>query len=360
MHKFIMTGCDLHDKTMLLFTAEGAAAPVKRSVENSAAGRAAMIADLQKRALASNARVVFAYEASALGFGLHDELTDAGITCVVLAPGKIARSAKHLRTKTDEKDAERLLEVLRGHYLAGSKLPAIWVPDKNTRDDRELVRTRLDVQCKNAKVKTQIRTLLKRNSVSKPADIGSVWTKGYVCWLRSLLTSEALRAGTRIALDSLLRQMDALSGEIKRLDAAIAVLAADSRYAAAVAELCKLAGVGVLVSMVFLTEMGDLHRFANRRQLAAFLGVVPSSNESGEASDRKGHITHQGPARVRQVLCQAVWNRVRFDAHEREVYDRIAVKNPRHKKKAVVAGMRRLAIRMWHAAKPHSPLRKTG
>jgi len=61
--------------------------------------------------------------------------------------------------------------------------------------------------------------------------------------------------------------------------------------------------------MVFLTEMGDLRRFRNRKKVGAYLGLVPTSNESGENTDHKGHITHQGPARLRKVLCQAAWVR---------------------------------------------------
>ncbi|MGQ9652333.1 MAG: transposase [Phycisphaerae bacterium] len=42
--------------------------------------------------------------------------------------------------------------------------------------------------------------------------------------------------------------------------------------------------------------MGNLNRFANRRQVAAYVGLVPSSQESGEADDRKGHcVRPPGP-----------------------------------------------------------------
>jgi transposase len=97
--------------------------------------------------------------------------------------------------------------------------------------------------------------------------------------------------------------------------------------------------------------MGDLSRFSNRKQIGAYLGLAPSSNETGETGDRKGHITHQGSARVRYILCQMVWNRMRFDPDEKAAYERIVAKNPKHKKIAVVAGMRRLAIKMWHVAR---------
>src|SRR3569832_561029 len=97
----IMVACDLHDKTMLLMLAQGRAEPEKISVANSVAGRAKLIADLRERArLASNTELIFAYEASGLGFGLYDELTNTNNARQEKAPTKIARSAQHGRRKT--------------------------------------------------------------------------------------------------------------------------------------------------------------------------------------------------------------------------------------------------------------------
>ena len=351
MEKRILVGCDLHDKTMLLKFAKDRDAAQKRCFENSVDGRKAMLEMLRRLAgEAGGAKVVFAYEAAGQGFCLRDELEEAGLGCHVLAPTKIARSVRHRSNKTDEKDAERILEVLRGHYLAGNKLPDVWVPDKQTRDDRELVRARLDAQDKCSEAKTQVRMFMKRNGLVKPKTAGAGWTKAYRAWLQALSECDApLAFGARHNLASLLRQIQALESEIVTLDQAIAALAQTARYSAAVARLTELQGVGLIVAMVFLTEIGDTARFKNRREIGAYLGLAPASYETGETNDRKGHITHQGPSRVRYVLNQAVWNRVRFDPGEKVVYERIAARNPKHKKVAVVAAMRRLAIRMWHS-----------
>ena len=195
-----------------------------------------MLNFLRERARrAGGAEVVFAYEASGLGFGLHDELEAAGVRCHVLAPSKIERSPQQRRTKTDEKDALRLLEILRGHVLAGNALPDVWVPDPQTRDDREVVRARLDAQDKCSAVKTQIVTLLKRNGLMRPADAGAGWTKAYRKWLDALRACDApLHAGARSHLAALLRQMQFLEREVAQLDADVATLARQPRYAAMV------------------------------------------------------------------------------------------------------------------------------
>jgi transposase len=271
--------------------------------------------------------------------------------CHVLAPTKIARSVKSRRQKTDEKDAYRILEVLRGHVLARNELPAVWIPDKQTREDREIVRTRLDLSEKGAAVKTQVRTLLKRNGIRNPGDLRVGWTKRYLAWVRGSAKSEAMLGyGATMALLSLLQQLRAIEEQIALVDNHVKVLSLQDRYREPVQELLKLKGVGVLTAVVFLTEMGDLSRFSNRRQVGAYLGLVPTSHETGEGHEHKGHITRHGSGRVRKVLCQAMWSRVHSDEHERLVYGRISARNVHRKKVAIVATMRRLAVRMWHVA----------
>lgn len=356
MSECIMVACDLHDKTMLLKIARGREAAETMTVRNTPSGRQRLIADLRQRLQSIvGSRLIFAYEASGQGFGLHDELTDAGFECQVLAPTKIARSVRQAKDKTDEKDAALILQLLRGHVLAGNPLPTVWIPDPQTRDDREIVRARLDLAEKTTAVKAQVKGLLKRNRLERPEGLGAGWTRLYFAWLRGLLRDTAVGQGARNTLASLLRQLDFLEKEIERVEKRMLGLAEAPRYQAAVAELHRLKGVGVLTALVFLTEIGNMQRFANRRQISAYLGLVPSSQESGSRSDCKGHITRQGPSRVRRILCQATWARVRQEGPDRDAYQRIAQKNPKHKKVAVVASMRRLGIQMWHRVRDLPP-----
>lgn len=349
MEKLIMVGCDLHDKSMLLKMDVAGNVLTKRWA-NRPERREAMVADLKRRGERIGAkRIVFAYEASGLGFVLWDELTAAGVECYVLAPTGMGNSRKHRQKKTDERDAQRVLEHLRAHLLARNELAAVWVPDKQTRDDREVTRMRLDLGCKVSVVKSQIRCLLKRNGVEPEEAPVKSWTSGYIQWLEGL-GGRRLQWGATAALASLLRQLSTIEVETAQLDRHVSELAGTPRHAGAVAAMRRDKGVGALTAMVFLTEMGDLRRFANRRQVGSYLGLTPSSWESGEVGDRKGHITHQGPSRVRKVLNQAVWSRIRSDPCERAVYERIKGKNPKHKMIAVVALMRRMGVRCWHSA----------
>jgi len=344
----IMVGCDLHYESMVLKIAIDRDKPQTLSYANTFAGRKRLIADLTKRSLrAGRAKVHLVYEACGLGFTLCDELREAGFQCDVIAPTKVERSPKHKRTKSDEKDAERLLAVLRGHLLAGNDLPKVWIPCRQTRDDREVLRARLDAGDKLTKVKTQIQTLLKRKGIEKPKTAGSPWTVKYRQWLQQLTQCKGQLQGMAIALGSLLRQTKTLEDEVDQLDVQIASMSEEPRYKQPVDAMVAEKGVGRLTAMVFLTELGDLKRFSNHKQVSSYLGLVPSSNESGEKQDRKGHITREGPSRVRKVLCQAAWNWVRLDQRAKQHYTAMRERG-KDKKKALVAMMRILGVRLWH------------
>ena len=370
MAEFIIAGIDVHDKNMLLKIAADSASPETRSFANTRDGRRGMLAEFRRRKKKARAsRVVVAYEASGAGFGLHDDITDAKFECHVLAPNRMSRSQKSRTLKTDERDAEMIFEHLRAHLLANNDLCDVWIPDHETRDDRELVRSRLNASEDLASLKGQVKNLLKRNGFRRPKHTGKGWTDGFRAWLFGLGRGKngPLGVGTRRALQAHLRQMRMYEREVCILDGHVAELAQSPRYRVQVEALVtQLKGVGVHVAMVFLTEMGDLTRFSNRREVASYIGLVPSSNESGETGDKKGHITHQGSWRLRKALCQAAWSRARTDETERAVHARICAKNPNHKpevrarqmagrlcrawKIATVALMRRLAIQMWHKA----------
>jgi transposase len=323
----------------------------KRSFGNTRSARAKLIAFLRKEASKVRAkRVVFAYEASGAGFGLYDEMEAAGVKCYVLAPSGLPHTPETRRRKTDERDAERALDSIRGHELGGSRLPAVWVPDPQTRDDREVVRSALDVRDKLTTVKTQVTSLLKRVGVEKPSGMGQNWTNRHRAWLQELSAEESRGLGFRTALKTLLRQVEDLEREVKELDSVIAELAERERYKTAVEVLLSEPGVGLLTAMVFLTELGDVHRFANRRKVGAYLGLVPTTKESGERSDCKGHITRMGSGRIRRVLCQATWARLRCHEGTRRYCETMVKRRPKSKRVAVVACMRRLGIRLWHLA----------
>src|SRR5919197_1244038 len=122
----IFVGCDAHAKTLVNMIAINREPAEQRTVANTRSGRQKLIGILKGKAAQLGARIAVVYEASGQGFILHDELKAAGIDCYVLAPTKIERSSKLKQNKRDKPDAERQLDIIRAHVLAGTALPAGW------------------------------------------------------------------------------------------------------------------------------------------------------------------------------------------------------------------------------------------
>jgi len=66
----------------------------------------------------------------------------------------------------------------------------------------------------------------------------------------------------------------------------------------------SVSGIGWIVASQLLARIGDWRELRNVRQLAGFLGVVPTEHSTAERIDR-GSITHSGDPRLRSKLIQA-------------------------------------------------------
>jgi transposase len=349
MVNHIFVGIDLGDKNSVARIAVNRGKAERWGFINTRRGRARLFKELRRRAAeVDQGQIVMAYEASSCGFILRDEAEAEGMGCWVLAPTKMEKSVEQRKHKNDDRDADDVVEKLRGHVLAGNRLPTVWIPDQQMRDDRELVRSRVEVVEKQTRLKTQIQMLVKRHGLEKPSGCGAGWTIRYRQWLESLSESDALGSGARTALKSLLRQLSFLEAEIEQMEKPIRQLAQQPRHKPIIDELTQEHGVGLMTAMVYRTEIGNAGRFGRGRQVGKFVGLTPTSHESGQQQDRKGHISRQGPPRLRKMLCQASWVHVLHDPQAKRFYQQLVSRNPKKKKIAIVAVMRRLAVRLWH------------
>ena len=180
MVRHIFVGIDLGDKNSVARIALDQEKSQRRAFINNRQGRARLLEQVKRQAeQAGGAKIVMAYEASSCGFVLRDEAEAMKIQCWVLAPTRMEKSVDQRKHKNDDRDADDVLEKLRGHVLAGNRLPTVWVPDRQTRDDRELIRARLDLSEKQTQVKAQIQMLLKQQGLEKPSGLETAWTIAY-------------------------------------------------------------------------------------------------------------------------------------------------------------------------------------
>jgi transposase len=255
---------------------------------------------LVSRLTRSGATLQFCYEAGPCGYRIQRQLTAAGHGCVVVAPSLIPRKPGD-RIKTDRRDATNLAKLHRA-----GELTSVWVPDPAHEAIRDLLRARLAAVRGLRQARQQLSGFLLRHGhhYNRPA-----WTLIHRRWLAGLKFEQAVH---HIVLEDCIAAVEAATARRDRLEAYIKAALPEWSLAPVVHALQALRGMALVAAATLVAELGDITRFANPRQLMAYLGLVPSEHSSG-GTRRQGRITKAGNGAARRMLIEAAWS-YRFPA----------------------------------------------
>jgi transposase len=236
------------------------------------------------------------YEAGPSGYDLYRQFTALGIPCQVMAPALTPRRPGD-RIKTNRRDAAKLVRLFR----AGELTP-IRVPDEAQEAVRDLLRCREDVQEDLLRWRHRLLKYLARHG--RVYREGRNWTHRHWTWLREQRFADPVLARTcqeyRFTVEQLLARRADLERELE-------AIAQQEPYRTPVGWLRCFRGVDTLGALTVLIEIGDFQRFAQPRELMAYLGLVPSEASTGD-QERRGSITKAGNTHVRRVLVEAAWH----------------------------------------------------
>lgn len=259
---------------------------------------------------------------------------------VVVSNPLRTRAIAEAKVKTDKVDALVLAQLLRCDYL-----PTVWQPDERTERMRSMTSRRTSLVSDRTGVKNRIHAVLHQRMLVAPMQ-DLFGTKGRA-WLSELELDEL----GRTAIDSELRLLDAIEGEIDRLHERIATLGYDDPR---VRLLMTLPGVDVAAAQTVLAALGDVTRFRDADHAAAYLGLVPSTRQSADHCYH-GPITKRGSSHARWMLVQAAQH-VGSHPGPLGVFFRRLKKKKNHNV-AVVAAARKLVVIAWHMLKNNEPYR---
>jgi transposase len=240
------------------------------------------------------------YEAGPTGYVLYWQLTALGVSCEVIAPTLVPVKAGD-KVKTDRRDAQKLARC----YRAGD-LTAVWVPTPAHEAIRDLVRTREDARQDQQRARQRLGKFLLRHGWKPPADIKKNWTNKHMDWIKRQVRFE--QAALQAAFLDYVHEIEHAADRLERLEKAIddAIAAAPAEIQEVVQALQALRGVGKIVAVSIVAEVGSLSRFSNPRQLMSYSGMVSSEHSSG-ARIQRGGITKTGNAHLRRVMVEAAW-----------------------------------------------------
>lgn len=272
-------------------------------------------------------------------------------------------NARHVKAvpgrKTDVKDAEWIADLLRHGLLRPS-----FIPNRKQRELRELTRHRQALVQDRSQVIQRIQKVLEGANIKLSSVASNVVGLSGRAILDALVGGEtdpsvlaALAQGRlhaerpaleeallgvvgphqRLLLESELRQLDFLSGEIECLD--VEVQRRTAPFEEALARLDTIPGVGRRTAEVLAAEVGmDMTRFPTALHLSSWARVCPGNNESG--GKRKSGSTGRGNRWLRPALVEAA----RAAGRTRGTY-----LSAQYQRLAVRRGAKRAALAVAHS-----------
>jgi transposase len=239
------------------------------------------------------------------------------------------RATMTRKQKTDKRDAEQIRKL-----LVEGRFPRIWTPSPQERDVRQLIVHRH----KRVQMRTRVKNQLQALAINRGLRLRhKLWTRAG----RQQLEALELMPYAAQRRQDLLSLLDQMERDIASLDQAV------EREALArppVVLLMTHPGVGPVTALAFVLTLGEVRRFRRARQVASYLGLIPSEDSSG-GKQRLGHITKQGNPLLRFLLVEAAHVAVRYDPELKRCYFRILHKH--HPGVAKVAVARKLALRLY-------------
>jgi transposase len=245
-----------------------------------------------------------AYEAGCCGYSAHRAFTSFGWQSIVFNPSDIARTGKSQYQKTDGIDADLICRELRDNRLTG-----ICVPDVEREHLRCLFRRRNDLVKDIRQIKSQIKSQLLFIGIKIPQEHdNSYWSHAFRKWIESLIFENAT---AKSAITSRLLHFEFLDKSVREVSNELRKYCR-TYYKKDYILLRSIPGIGGIVACGILSELGDLRRFGNFKQLAAYVGLMPAMHQSGD-NKRSSGINPRGNSIMKSYFVEAAWQALRFD-----------------------------------------------
>ena len=273
---------------------------------------------------------------------VHDTLERAGWD-VAIADALKVKGLAPLAAKTDRIDARVLAELARRDLV-----PAIWLPDPDTRAERERARFRLHLVRHRTALKNRVHATLI--AFGHPVPVSDLFGSAG----RELLERLDIPEPWATTLATSLRYVDVLEQDIGACEAELRRLGADHPD---IGLLMTVPGIAWVLGYTIASEIGDITRFTSPKKLVGYTGLCPFVRQSGGRDDR-GPLAKNGPKYLRWALIEAATHAARHPAY-RARYERTKRRlgKQRGSKVARVDIARELATAIWHMLTRREPFR---
>ena len=269
------------------------------------------------------------------------DLLSEHVQRVDLVHAKGVRAIANAAVKTDQIDASTLAHLARMNYI-----PKAYAASKEMRDLRQLLRHREWMVNQRSKAKNRVHAVLAAyNLVSPVTDLFGVAGRKY---LDEVMEKE-LRPSARQVVKDHLAMIDHLTERIHALEKNISL---NEKQNHIMNILRSMPGVGRLIALIILAEIGDISRFHSPKALCSWAGLTPKVHNS-DAVVQHGHITKEGSRYLRTAMVRAAMVACRVSPRWYMTHEHLALRCGRRAARVAVA--RRLLTVIYYMWKRDQP-----
>jgi len=283
----------------------------------------------------------FVLESTGIWEFIYEGIERRGFEAVLAHPLKV-RAIAEARVKTDKVDAETLAQLLRADLI-----PRSWIPPKDIRDLRQLVRQRAYLVRQASRFKNRIHAEILRRGVRRPENLKTPFAQRSIRWMRSLDIP---------TVTSCLNCLESVQAQIAEMN----VQLQDEFNRRPDAQLiATVPGIGFYGALLILAEVDDVRRFCHPEKLCAYAGLVPTVSQSA-SSVKYGSISKDGSAYLRWILTESVYVHTRHDSGSQLSRFHARVAKRRGRRVATVATSRKLLRIIYWMLVRHEPFHSHG
>jgi len=256
---------------------------------------------------------------------IYDWLEEILDDVALVHPLKV-RAIAEARIKTDKISADILCDLLRSNLL-----PEAYVPSKETREAKDILRQRMFFVRVQTMVKNRIHDILDRHPelLSQAPAVSDLFGASGMAWLKRVV----LPGRDNQLLTPQLELLEVLKQKISESNGIVKDLARRDKR---VKLLRSIPGLGPFFSVLVAKEIDDISRFRGDKKLCAYAGLVPSTYASG-GKVFHGRITKTGNKWLRWTFIEAVQPAIRCDADLFAYHERIKMKKGANAAKVATA-----------------------
>jgi transposase len=253
---------------------------------------------------------------------------------VKLASPRKVRLIAEAKVKSDKIDARTLAHLERTGFL-----PESYIPPREIRDRRELLRYRASLVSIRTGVKNRVHALLDKQGVFHP--FSDLFGKTG----REFLDTLKLRPVFQNALDGYLRLIEWLE-ELER-EATAEIMKMIKKNVDA-KRLMTVPGIGFLIAHLLLSEIGEIERFSTAKRLCSYGSLTPGTRQS---SDHiwNGPVGRKGNLYIKWAMIEAAQKATRMDPALGAFYDKLRLSKGNAKARVAVA--RKLLTAVYYILK---------